>query len=557
MQHECRQCQTSYEVSHEDRAFLDKIAPVFGGKKFSIPDPTLCPDCRQQRRAAHANEINLYKRKCDLTGKQILSDIHPSAPYKVYDQEVWYSDRWDPMDYGRDFDFSRPFFEQYKELCVAVPHMNLFTGYQYDENCDYTNYSGKNKNCYLIFDSDENRDCYYCYSLNGSRDCVDCFRVRLSELCYQCVDCHKCYSSSFLQDCVNCTDSLFLKNCQSCTHCLMCSNLINKEYHVENRPVTPEQFLSYLQSLRSMETIDAARARFEELKLQSPQKFIHGVQNENVTGDYLTECKNVRECFDGIQLWDCAHVYRAFMPVKDAMDCEAVGDGEKLYECCVVGYGANNLLFSANGLDQLSDYLYSTFCVHANNLFGCNGLRHKKYCVLNKQYSKEEYETLVPKIIEHMQKTGEWGEFFTVELSPFAYNESAAVDHYPLKKEDVLKKGWMWRERDEKEYAPQSYVAPASIDNVQDEILKETLVCRTCGKNYKVIAQELAFYRKRGIPPPAHCFECRHRARMAMRNPRRMYDRTCGKCGVAIRTTYSPERPEIVYCEKCYLDAVY
>jgi len=31
-----------------------------------------------------------------------------------------------------------------------------------------------------------------------------------------------------------------------------------------------------------------------------------------------------------------------------------------------------------------------------------------KYCILNKQYSKEEYEELVPKIIEHMQKTGEW-----------------------------------------------------------------------------------------------------------------------------------------------------
>jgi hypothetical protein len=27
----------------------------------------------------------------------------------------------------------------------------------------------------------------------------------------------------------------------------------------------------------------------------------------------------------------------------------------------------------------------------------------KEYCILNKQYTKEEYEILVPKIIEHMK----------------------------------------------------------------------------------------------------------------------------------------------------------
>ncbi len=472
------------------------------------------------------------------------------------------------MDYGREFDFNRPFFEQYKELCLAVPHMNLFTGYQYDENCDYTNYSGKNKNCYLIFDCDEDRDCMYSYSLNACTDCLDCFRVRGSELCYECVDCQQCYGSSFLQDCTNCRDSMFLKNCTGCKNCLMCSNLVNKEYMVENRQVTPQEFERYRKALRSRAALEASAKRFGQLKLQYPQKYMHGLQNENVTGDYVTQSKNARECFDCMELWDCARIYRAFMPVKDSMDCEAVGGVELLYECGVVAYNGNHLLFTCNCLDQHSNYIYSSFSHHSEHLFGCNGVRRKKYCILNKQYTKEEYEELVPKIIEHMRATPlrssdgssagcEWGEFFPVTLSPFAYNESTAQDYYPLTKEEVTKRGWEWREQDQKDYAPAAATIPDSIDAAADTVTEQVFGCGACKRNYKIIPQELAFYRLRGLPPPDRCFFCRHATRKESRNPRKLWDRGCAKCKKPIRTSYSPERPEQVFCQDCYLKEVY
>jgi hypothetical protein len=72
-------------------------------------------------------------------------------------------------------DFHRPFFEQFQELSLVVPRPSLFTGYEFDENCAYTNHAGKNQNCYMIFDSDENRDCYFSYSINHCEDCTDCF----------------------------------------------------------------------------------------------------------------------------------------------------------------------------------------------------------------------------------------------------------------------------------------------------------------------------------------------------------------------------------------------
>ena len=132
MQKTCSSCSSGFEITKEDLAYYDRISPVIGGKKHQVPPPTLCPDCRQQRRAAHLNELKLYKRSCDLTGKMIVSNFHPDNRHVVYDQAKWYSDAWDPLSYAQDVDFSRPFFGQYKELCDAVPHPSLFTGYQYD-----------------------------------------------------------------------------------------------------------------------------------------------------------------------------------------------------------------------------------------------------------------------------------------------------------------------------------------------------------------------------------------------------------------------------------------
>ncbi|MDD4628672.1 MAG: hypothetical protein PHE68_04760 [Candidatus Peribacteraceae bacterium] len=559
MQQTCRNpwCKQSFGITEEDSSLRESLAPVVAGKRFPLPQPTLCPDCRQQRRAAFLNEMHLYKRTCGLTGKNVLSDKDPEQPYIVYDQEVWYSDRWDALKFGREVDFSRPFFDQLKELSLVVPYPSRFTVPQFDENSEYTNYAGRNKNCYLIFDSDENRDCYDSYSLNGSVSCMDCYRVRRSELCYECIDCLQCYGSAYLQDCVNCSDSMFLKNCSGCKHCLYCININNKEYMVENKPVSKKDFEHIVTLLADRKHILAAQKHFQEWRLRFPEKFIHGVQNENVIGDYLLQSKNARHCFDGEKLWDTAHLYRTFMSVKNSMDCEATGEGERLYQCSTAGYGAYDVFFSANCLDQISNLFYCSFCFHSKNCFGCVGLNRKQHCILNRQYTEDDYERIVPRLIEYMQKTGEWGDFFPPALSLFAYNESIANDYYPLTEAQAKALGYRWKERDSREYAPPTFVPPASVGEVRDDVIQETLACGTCGRNYRIQAQELALLRSVRMPLPAECFFCRHHNRMRKRNPRHLWQRSCAKCKKELQTTYAPERPEIIYCEECYLKEVY
>jgi hypothetical protein len=104
--------------------------------------------------------------------------------------------------------------------------------------------------------------------------------------------------------------------------------------------------------------------------------------------------------------------------------------------------------FILSGETMCNDCYYCQQIISCKNCFGCEGLKHKQYCILNKQYTKEEYEILVPKIIEKMKADGERGEFFPVENSTFGYNETLAQRFYPMTKEEALARNYHWQETD-------------------------------------------------------------------------------------------------------------
>jgi hypothetical protein len=171
-------------------------------------------------------------------------------------------------------------------------------------------------------------------------------------------------------------------------------------------------------------------------------------------------------------------------------------------------------------------------------------LNRYKYCILNKQYKKEEYFELKKKLIEHMKKTGEWGEFFPASIAPWAYNETVAQEYMPISKEEALKKGYGWKE---------DQVSGGKSGEVADDVV----ACAGCSKHFKLIPQELRFYKERVLPVPRKCPDCRHLDRIAIRTPRSLWKKACGKCGTQNWTTYSLDRPEKVYCDECYEGEVY
>jgi hypothetical protein len=188
-------------------------------------------------------------------------------------------------------------------------------------------------------------------------------------------------------------------------------------------------------------------------------------------------------------------------------------------------------------------------------------LRQKKWCILNKQYSKEDYYQTIKRIKEHMIKTGEWGKFFPQSLSPYAYNESAAKDFFPLNKEEALQQGFRWS--DYQQPMPQVSKTiptdrlPDTIGETPDDILNFALQPQEGGTPFRIVPQELAFYRKMKLPIPRKSPKMRHKARFALRNPLRLVKRSCDRCAEIILSTIPPDRPEKVYCEQCYRAHLY
>ncbi|MFC1655654.1 zinc-ribbon domain containing protein [Patescibacteria group bacterium] len=544
----CKNCTKEFSVTDRDQNFY---------KKMAVPEPTFCPACRMQRRMAFRNERNLYKRKCDFSGRDIISVYPPTSKYKIYDQKIWWKDDWDPMEYGREFDFDRPFFEQFNDLLLEVPRQSLQL--VNCENSDYGNDCDGSKNCYLCFNSGTVEDSYYCTTYGrNSKNCMDMFWSITCELCYECSKVTQGYHSFWCFNCTNVTDCYFCDDCRSCEYCFGCVGLRHKKYHIYNKKVSKEEYENFIKNFHfTYDEIEKAKVKLKELRLTVPYKNLQIVSSEDSEGDFLEGCKNCTECFDVIMSADSKYVWDGL--IDGGYDCFNTGVDTKFVYECLVAYYANNIKF-ANISFYCSDVQYSDSVYNSEHLFGCVGLRHKKYCILNKQYTKEEYEKLLPKIIEHMKETGEYGEFFPASLSSFGYNDTMAQEYFPLTKKETDKQGFNWNDyvqpKPEGIKTIKAKDLPESISDITDDVLNWVIECEKDGKPFKIIPQELKFYKKEGLSLPHLCPDCRHYERKWKVNPRKLYDRTCGKCGEDMKTTFAPDRPEKVYCESCYLKEI-
>ena len=122
------------------------------------------------------------------------------------------------------------------------------------------------------------------------------------------------------------------------------------------------------------------------------------------------------------------------------------------------------------------------------------------------------------------------------------------------KMQEILQEGMRWHESKESEYitTKKAEDLPDTIILTDESILDEVLECSSCRKAYRFTQGELNLMNKISMPLPRQCSNCRHNIRFARTNLPKLYDRICMKCSNPIRTSYAPERPEIVYCEKCY-----
>jgi len=574
----CQNCKKEFTIESEDFNFYEKI---------KVPPPTWCPECRLIRRICFRNERTLYKSKCQAKGhgEEMISTFSSDKPDRVYCHKAWWADDWDPMDYGKDYDFSRSFFEQMRELWKSVPDIGLFN--INPVNSDYCSITENNKNCYLLVGADHNENSLYSSFIFNSKECVDCHFVSKSEKNYETTDCISCFNLKYSRYCETCYDSSFLFNCRNCHDCFGCVNLINQEYCIYNKQYTKEEYIKKMKELDfgSYKEIKKTQEKFNGFSLKFPRRFAKIVKSINVSGDFIEGSKKCANCFSvfgGAE--DCKNVWLIYSQIKDCYDIDHSGlTTLECYESSSV-YPGNQILFS-RFIFNCHNVEYSYNCHGSSYLFGCVGLRNKKYCIFNQQYDKKDFLVLRERIINHMSnisykdKKGRiftYGEFFPIELSPFAYNETVAQELNSLGKKEIESLGFNYIEDDERNYKIQKEWKdlPDNIDDISENIISVVIGCEhkgecndKCTKAFKIIEAEFSFYKNYRIPLPRLCPNCRYYNRFRQKNPLKLWHRKCmcdkkhnnhkGWCEVEFETSYAPDRPEIVYCEKCYQQEVY
>ena len=569
---QCQNCKKDFVTEPDDFAFYEKM---------KVPLPSFCPECRRQRRLVFRNERTLYRRKCSLCTKDIISMYPQDTLFPVYCHECWFSDKWDGINFGREYDFSRPFFKQIADLWNAVPKMNLFQ--RNSINCQFANLVGESKNVYLSYSVvEESENVFYSRLVDKSFTIFDSYSVTNSENCYENINTDRNYSSSFAILSRNCIDCRFVFDCVNCKNCVLSSNLRNKQYFIRNKAYNKDDYFREIGKMDFGSRMLNAQyfKEFLDIKEKSLHKYADIVKASGCTGNHIANAKNAKNCFETHDVENVKNCYRD-LEASEFFDVEHAGlNSEMFYEYITGGKSGFNVKFSIAAFDAVRESEYTDYCTSCSYCFGCAGLKNKEFCILNKKYSKEDYEKMVEKIKKQMDelpytdetgKTYKYGEFFPAEISPFAYNETIAQEIFPLSKETASEVGFKWRDPEVNKYATTKISSdlPDNIAEITDSISNETIGClhngecsHRCSGAYKILPEELQFYKKMNLPVPTLCPNCRYYERLKLVDPIKLWHRQCmcdkshqhhnGRCSNEFETSYAPDRPEIVYCEQCY-----
>lgn len=565
----CQNCKTDFAIDADDFAFYDKIG---------VPAPTWCPECRMIRRMIWRNARSLHKRSCNMCNKGLIS-MYAEESVPVICSECYNGTEWNPMPYGKDYDFSRPFFDQLRELWQTVPRLYA---YRFGNliNSDYCNFAKDDKNCYLSFSVVDCEDILYSETIDYAKNSIDALASQKIDGCSYNIDCDGNYNTHYAVKTQSSVDSYFLFDCSNCTNCCLSANLRNAQYVFKNEQLSKEDYQQAVADLH-LETYSGwqkTRKAFDEMvKQDAIHKYAFVYATENSTGDYLHHVKNAKRCFDTNDAENVAYSNRA-IDVKDCYDNTGVGfKAELIYESMAATANTSRDSFCYLTIQGCRNCEYSMILRNCNHCFGCVGLINANYCIFNKQYTEEEYFELLPKIKQHMMdmpyvdKLGrvfKYGEFFPYDMCPFGYNESNSHDFFPITKDEALAQGFPWFDRPKRDYATtiNSTELPDSIREreVDDSILSQTIGCANdgdphtrCASAYRIIPEELQFYKAKNLPLPRHCPNCRHYDRLSYRNPMRLYTRSCmNNCGREFDTTYPSNHSEKVFCESCYQQTV-
>ncbi|MFH1253722.1 MAG: hypothetical protein V1664_05360 [Candidatus Uhrbacteria bacterium] len=531
-------------------------------KKFNVPPSKVSPQTRWWLTAGWFTSFQWWWNKHAETGKPLLSFIHPATGLKILPDKEWF-DR-DFTDRGLMFDLQKSFFEQLRQLQLSVPIRaeqnekepeNSIARFSFGDVNSYFNMGCRSRNSLFniwTFDVEDSAETDICSSIKNS------FNIGYSQRIYNC---------KFVRTSFDCLDSAFLFDCRNCQFCFGATNKRNAKYIFFNQQLTKDEYEKQVTkidfSCRSM--IDEYLKKFFDLMNSTtiwPENF--NEQTENSTGEFLNKVRNIKFGFSNINgAHDLFWVNYANGDCFDSTFCSGLVDSNRcFYSTNIVK--STNVKFSYHcGTSQNLEYCLD--CYNCENCFGCAGLNRKKFCLLNKQYTEEEYWRLVDELKTKMLEGGEYGEFFPLSMATSYFPDSGAVLYFGAPKEIGVKLGALDFEPESfgavgEELSDVSKMKDASLvpDNIDDfdesQWLGIPLWDAAWKRRFAFIKPEIDFYRKNRLGPPRQHFIARMQKLILEANVGKFAEQKCHQCQKIILVAENPTyKNRKIYCHECYL----
>jgi len=286
------------------------------------------------------------------------------------------------------------FTEEYNRLKLQYPRVPTNSAKSDDSECG--DYLYMCNDAYFSFDNASSEHIIYIFDSFKARNCADGDYVVESELCYECVDVLKCYNSTYLNFCGGVTDSHYSWDCGNSHHLFGCVHLNYKQYCIFNKQYTKEEYEEKIGALLK-EPPEKHQAQMKELSTKYPITTTYISHSENADyGNHVDYSKNMYLCFDSAHNENSAYLYDSHH-IKTSYDLTQSFHSELCYEC-VDSSKLNNCFYMTN-CSTVYDSGFCKDCRDGHNLFGCVALDKKEYCILNRQYTKEEYERQMREIM--------------------------------------------------------------------------------------------------------------------------------------------------------------
>ena len=539
----CVDCKNEFTIDSGDLILY---------KKVGLKTPEQCFECRMKQYFAFWPFGKFRKGVSDLSGENLITVLPSNARYPIYKSHEWWGDDWDALDFGQNYNTTRSFFDQLKELQEKVPrpHQNG----KNNTNCDWCDDAWNSKNCYLSRAFTKSENLNYSYRVIEGKDSYDIvYGIKLQD-CYDCLACHNSFNLNFSENCKDCINSFFLFDCRNCQDCFLCWNLRNKRYCIRNKQYTKEEYENELKKARfdSFTNIEILKKELEDvLREEAVHRENFNLKTTDSVGNYLTNCDKCVNVFTWEDSQNCRNSVRGLY-TKDCIDQLGTWNNEVSGNNSGV-YGGYAIKHSSWSNGRYSEYL--DICEEVEYCFGCVGLRKKKYCILNRQYSKEEYEKLKERIVADMKKRGEYGKFFPYNMGLCGYNLTTAQIYFPKVTKDVIKKhDGYWSEEDmsQTDGIPTSQL-PDSIKDTEEEISTKALICPETGYRFNISQAEYLFHERKNFALPRCHFDFRMLDKSRKLAVIRSYPNKCFYCHKEINAYYPPEWGyQKIACEECY-----